>query len=333
MEPTAKPIVALIGCGGTISSLGSNPLDTTNYRLGAKLRVAELLERFPEASEYAEIIPMDFSSVGSSAFGPPEWFDLRALILGLAKKEIDGCVILHGTATLEETAFFLHLTLALSFPVILVGAQRPASAVSSDAGMNLISAVRVAASSKFPAGGVFVVMNDEIHSARDAVKTSNHRLQTFQSPNSGPVGQIDGDGVKIYRFIAGHNGLLAESMNGRRAADLPRVEIIYSYAGSDGALIDAAVSAGARGIVSAGLAPGVATPGELQAYRRAAANGVVIVQCSRAHSGRVVSGRYTNDEAIIPADNLTPQKARIFLSLCLLEGCSALQVAQRFGAC
>src|SRR5215471_3757645 len=252
------PRIAVIGTGGTISSLGASSLDVLDYPdFGQKLSCEALLERFPEARLVADPVPVTFRQVGSTEIGPSEWVELRALIHRISRDDpaVAGFVIPHGTATLEETAFFLNLTLAVTQPVVLVGAQRPASALGTDAGMNLVNALRVASSSEARGKGVLAVLNDEIHTARDVVKTSTYRLQTFRSFDFGALGHVDGDGVHFYR-----SPTRPHMPNSQFAASdlgvLPRVDIIYSYAGADGALIDAAVAAGARGIVSAGFAPG-----------------------------------------------------------------------------
>ena len=145
------PRIAVLGTGGTISSLGASSLDVLDYPdFGQKLTCEALLERFPESRLVADPLPVTFRQVGSTDIGPRDWLEIRALIHRLAAEEpaIAGFVIPHGTATLEETAFFLNLTLASVQPVVLVGAQRPASALGTDAGMNLVNALRVAGSTE-----------------------------------------------------------------------------------------------------------------------------------------------------------------------------------------
>src|SRR3954470_6639144 len=164
--PDNLPRIAVIGTGGTISSLGASSMDVLDYPdFGQKLTSEALIERFPEARLVAEPVPVTFRQVGSTAIGPAEWFELRDLI-HREDSGVAGFVIPHGTATLEETAFFLNLTLGVSQPVVLVGAQRPASALGTDAGMNLVNALRVAGCAEACGMGVLVVMNDEIHPAR-----------------------------------------------------------------------------------------------------------------------------------------------------------------------
>ena len=165
---------------------------------------------------------------------------------------------------------------------------------------------------------MLVTLNDEIHSAREATKTSTYRLQTFRSPDFGLLGHIDGDGVQIYREPrrrhAPHTEFDVAAFPG-----LPRVDIAYSYGGADGTVVDALVAAGASGIVSAGLAPGIPASLERSALERARDAGVVVVQSSRAGSGRVALRRYLDEARMVAADNLNPQKARILLIFALAQ--------------
>jgi len=312
------PHISVIGTGGTVSSLGASSLDVLDYPdFGQKLTCEALLDRFPETRLVADPVPLTFRQVGSTEIGPKDWIELRALIHRLARElpAVAGFVIPHGTATLEETAFFLNLTLASPQPVVLVGAQRPASALGSDAGMNLVNALRVAGSAEAHGKGVLVVLNDEIHAARDVVKTSTYRLQTFRSADFGALGHVDGDGVHFYRApMRAH--MPDTPFASLELTALPRVEIIYSYAGADGALVEAAVAAGARGLVSAGFAPGSPTPEQRGAFERAAKFGVVVVQCSRA-AGRVAPRRRLRESGIVAGLDFSPQKARILLMLAL----------------
>src|SRR5215831_9667608 len=237
------PRVAVIGTGGTISSLGSSSLDVLDYPdFGQKLSCEALIERFPETRLVADPVPVTFRQVGSTEIGPKEWVELRGLIHRIVRDDpaVAGFVVPHGTATLEETAFFLNLTLASEQPVVLVGAQRPASALGTDAGMNLVNALRVAGSPEARGKGVLVALNDEIHAARDVVKTSTYRLQTFRSADFGALGHVDGDGVHFYRAPTRAH-MPDTHFASLELTALPRVEIVYSYAGADGALIDAAV--------------------------------------------------------------------------------------------
>jgi L-asparaginase len=316
--PQSLPRIAVIGTGGTISSLGADSLDVLDYPdFGQKLSSAELLDRFPETRLVAEPTAITFRQVGSTAIGSDDWLELRTLIHRTAEDSgIAGFVVPHGTATLEETAFFLNLTLGVAQPVVLVGAQRPASALGTDAGMNLVNALRVAGSEAARGLGVLVVLNDEIHPARDVVKTSTYRVQTFRSLDYGAIGHVDGDGPHFYRAPLGLH--MPDTPFAKRdlAAPLPRVDIVYAYAGADAALVEAAVEAGARGLISAGFAPGTPSPLQQAAFLKAAKAGVVVVQTSRA-TGRVASRRRLRETGIVAGEDLSPQKARVLLSLML----------------
>ncbi|MGH7031880.1 MAG: asparaginase, partial [Stellaceae bacterium] len=283
----------------------------------------------------ADPVAVTFRQVGSTDIGPADWVELRVLIHKTARDEpgIAGFVIPHGTATLEETGFFLNLTLAVSQPVVLVGAQRPASALGTDAGMNLVNALRTAGSEDAHSKGVLVVLNDEIHAARDVVKTSTYRVQTFRSLDFGALGHCDGDGVHFYRAPLGAHMPKGPFAALDLALPLPRVEIVYSYAGADGALIDAAVAAGARGMVSAGFAPGSPTPEQRAAFERAVASGIAVVQCSRAFSGRVAPRRRLRETGIVAGLDFSPQKARILLMLALSETTDIGEIQQLFQTC
>src|SRR6266853_919136 len=325
------PRIAVIGTGGTISSLGDGSLDVLDYpEFGQKLTCEALLDRFPETRLVADPVPITFRQVGSTAIGPAEWLELRALIHRLAADDpgLAGFVIPHGTATLEETAFFLNLTLGIRQPVVLVGAQRPASALGTDAGMNLVNALRVAGCAEARGKGVLVVLNDEIHAARDVVKTSTYRVQTFRSLDYGALGHVDGDGPHFYRTpLKAH--MPDTPFAAREIATLPRVDIIYSYAGADGDLVEAAVKAGARGLVSAGFAPGTPSPAQQAALLDAAKSGIVVVQCSRA-TGRVAPRRRLRETGIVAGEDLTPQKARILLMLMLLTTSDVGEIQEAF---
>jgi L-asparaginase len=314
-----KPKVAFIGTGGTISSLGKDALDLQEYAAsGTMMHAEDILARFPETGKVADVVPVRYRNVPSPAIGFDEWRELVLLCDALVRDHPDlaGIVIGHGTATLEETAYFLGLTLKVPVPVVVVGAQRPASALSTDAGLNLVNAIRVAASPESRGMGVLVLLNDEIQAARDVTKTSTLRLQTFRTADWGALGHADGDAVAYYRRPMRRAAPDTE-FDIRALAALPRVDVAYAYAGADGAAVSAFVAAGARGIVSAGFAPGFAPPGQLAALRNAAKAGVIVVQSTRAGSGRTFRTTRMRDAGFLIADNLTPQKARILLALAL----------------
>jgi L-asparaginase len=316
----SKPKVAFIGTGGTIASLGRGPLDIQDYGSAGNpvMHAEEILAKWPEAQLVADIIPVRYKNIISPAISYPEWKDLAALCAKLVDDQPDlaGIVIGHGTATLEETAYFLHLTVKVPVPVVIVGAQRPSSALSSDAGMNLVNAIRVAASPGARGLGVLVLLNDEIHAAREVTKTATFRLQTFRTPDFGVLGHADGDTVAFYRRPI-RQGAPDTEFDIANLPELPRVDIAYAYAGGDGTAVRAFVAAGAKGIVSAGFAPAFVPPGDFTALSEAVKQGVIVIQSTRAGSGRTYRGKRLADAGFLIADNLNPQKARILLSLAL----------------
>ncbi len=328
-----RPRVAIIGTGGTIASVGSGPLDLHDYgATGRVLHADEILERFPEAREVADVFPVRFSNTPSTRVAFPEWRELLLLCDRLAEEEpgLTGIVVGHGTSSLEETAYFLSLTLKHPLPVALVGSQRPNSALSTDAGLNLVNAVRVAASPEARGLGALVVLNDEVHAAREAAKTATARLQTFRSPDFGCLAHADGDRLAWYRRPLRRVAPDTE-FDPRGLQALPRVDIAYSYAGADGTAVEAFRAAGAEGIVSAGFAPGFVTPAEAEALREAVAAGTVVVQSTRSGSGRVFPTTRLREAGFVPADNLTPQKARILLALALSVTRDRREVERIFG--
>ena len=330
---SAKPKVAVIGTGGTItamSSLGS--LDLIEYgSSGTMLEADQLVSRYPEVNEVAEVISIRFKAVPSPAIYFPEW---KSLVLAAEKAVTDhpdlaGIVILHGTATLEETAYALSLTAKVNVPIVIVGAQRPSSALSSDAGLNLVNAIRTAAHPDARGLGVLVLLNDEISAAREVTKTSTGRLQTFRSPDFGALGHADGDRITFYRRPVRRAG--PDTEFDIRALDaLPRVDIAYSYTGGDGTATRAFVAAGAKGIIAAAFAPGMLTPAEFVAYKEAIAAGVVVVLATRVGSGRAFTARPLREAGLIAADNLTPQKARVLLALALTRTSDPAPLAEIF---
>ena len=309
----------MIGTGGTIASLGLGPFDIQDY--GAQknmMQIDGILARFPEVYECADIVPVPYKAIPSTDIGFADWKKLVALTSQMTAEDPDlaGFVITHGTASIEETAWFLSLTAKTPLPIVIVGSQRPASALSTDAGMNLANAIRTAACPESRGLGALVMLNDEIQAAREVTKTSTFRLQTFRSPDFGVLGHADGDRVVYYRQPLRRTYPKTEFDISDLDA-LPRVDIVYSYTGCDGTATRALVAAGAQGIVSAGFAPGWSTSAEAEALIEAARAGVVVMQSTRAGSGRVVAGHRHRGGGILTADNLNPQKARILLSLAL----------------
>jgi L-asparaginase len=312
--------IAVIGTGGTISTPSRDALDLHEYGESSKpMQVDELLNHFAGFLLDHELIGVPWRAIDSVDMHPTMWLDLQRRISETVARDdsIVGVVVTHGTSTLEETAYFLHLTLRVQVPVVIVGAQRPAGAISSDAAINLVNALRVAASPQARATGVLVVMNNEVHSARDVTKASNFSLEAFRSTDFGPLGAIDADGhVTIYRRPVRRHAPSCE-FEVSELDQLPLVEIVYSYAGASGRPISALVEEGARGIVGAGMPPGRASPAQKVELARALKSGVLIVQTSRSGSGRIVQRSSDRSCGFVAGDNLNPQKARILAMLAL----------------
>lgn len=311
--------VALIFTGGTIDAVGNDRLDMGWYiEAGKRLPDGELVAAVPELGQIAETKEVPFRRLPSQAITVADWLELIKLLHELFETDsVDGAVITHGTNTLEETAYFLHLTLKTDRPVVLVGAMRPSSAISADGYLNLLNGVRVAAAPESKGLGVLVVLNDTILSARDVTKTATYRVETFQGRDLGPLGYADADGRVVYYHRPVRPHTTATEFDPSEIDDLPRVDVVVSTIGADGTLIDAAVAAGARGIVSAGTGAGRPTPGEDAALDRAAQQGVLVCQGSRVGSGRSLRSPGLRRRGFVAADNLQPWKARLLLALAL----------------
>jgi L-asparaginase len=311
--------IAVIGTGGSIATPARHELDLFEYgQFANPVTIDALLEAFAKVLYGFELVPVPFRAIDSVAADSSWWLALNREI-GTAARErsIDGIVVTHGTSTLEETAYFLHLVVKVGIPVVLVAAQRPYNALSSDAGLNLVNALRVAAAPGARDLGVVVFMNDEIQCARDTVKVSNFRLNAFNTPDLGILGNVEPDGsVSIYRRPLRRHAPNTE-FDVQELESLPSVDIVYCYAGASASAIDAFVHAGSRGIVVAGMPPGRASPAQRTALKKAARSGVLVVQSSRAHSGRMIQRSEDRDAGFVAADNLNPQKARVLAMLAL----------------
>jgi L-asparaginase len=328
-----KPRVGFIGTGGSISTVGRHSLDLHEYgHYGRTLEIGELLSRFPEVPAVADVVELPFKAMLSTAIGPAEWLELTRFVHQAArdKPDLNGIVITHGTATLEETAYFLTLSLKVDLPVVVVGAQRPPNGLSTDAGINLVNAARVAGSSQARGLGVLVMLNDEIQAAREVTKGSTFRLETFRTHDLGMLGYADPDGsVALYRAPTRRHAPDTE-FEVESLETLPRVDIAYGYAGADGSVIEALVGLGAEAIVHAGFAPGRPSPGEARALKAARAAGRIVVQSSRAGSGRVIEPRRLREDGIVSADNLNPQKARVLAMLALTRTRDPFEIQRMF---
>ena len=312
------PRVYLLGTGGTISFVSESRTDFSNYSYqGRQLTIHEMLARVPEAESLAEVHPEQVINVGSTEVYPEHWLTLARRINEqfAADRDAAGVAVTHGTATLEETAYFLNLTVRHTRPVAVTGAMRPPSAMGTDADNNLLDAIRIAADPDSAGRGVLVVLNNEIQAARDVTKTDSYRVETFQSGHMGFLGYSDSDGNVVYYRRPERKHTADSEFDVSGIDELPVVDIAYAYAGAGGAVIDALVGAGVGGIVAAGLGSGGSPSPFMAALRRAIAAGVPVVISSQVGTGRVLQTRRFMEDGYIVADNLHPKKARILLML------------------
>ena len=329
---TPKAKLHIVATGGSIAGIGPDRLDYILYpELGEHLTIEQSLARIPEVSEIAEVEAEDLVSVGSTAIGPEDWLKLAQRINSLlANRETTGVVVTHGTATLEETAYFLHLTVKSAKPVVVTGAMRPPTALGTDADLNLLDAVRVAACPDAAGKGVLTILNNEIQCARDVIKTNTFRVETFKPNELGFLGYADSDGeVLFYRApLRKHTADTIFDVAGR--ASLPRVDIVYSYAGADELLVNAVRGNGSDGLVLAGFGGGSYPPLVIEAAAQAVIEGIPVVLASRSTAGRVVMTPRKEEQNFIVSDNLPPQKARILLMLALTVTDDRREIQQMF---
>ena len=333
---THRARIAVVTTGGTIDSLGVDRLDLAAYLDNAtRLEPGALLAGIaPELAAIADVREVPFRRLRAHAMTDDDVADLAAQVRGLLAHglldpgEADGVVLTHGTNTLEETAWLLHLVVDGDRPVVLTGAMRPASALSGDGPLNLVNAVLLAASPEARGLGALVLLDDTIHGARDVTKSDTMRVSAFGDGAAGPLGWVDGDG----RVVLSHAPRRGAGLRGRFAGvdlrALPRVDVVVTYQGADGTLVDAAVAAGARGIVSAGTGAGYPTPLEVEALERATAAGVQVVQATRVGGGRVPAVGSLVARGWVAGGDLPPWKARILLRLALAAGITDREALQ-----
>jgi len=327
------PRVALIITGGTIDSVGKDRLDLAWYiEAGKRLKDGEILEMLPELKQIAEVKEVPFRRLPSHALVDKDWLDLvRTIHRIFDEDKADGIVITHGTNTIEETAYFLNLVLKTDKPVVVVGSMRPSSAISADGYLNLVNAIKVAADQNSQGRGCLLVMNDTIFNGRDVTKNATYRVEAFQSRDLGPLGYADGDGKIVYYHQPARKHTVETEFDVRDLESLPRVDIVVSYVGADGAMIEAAAKAGAKGIVSAGTGAGRPTPAEDAAFDKCFKEaGMLMCLSSRVASGRVVRSPGLTKRGFVASDNLQPWKARLLLSLALTKTTNADEIQRMF---
>ena len=229
--------------------------------------------------------------------------------------ELAGIAMTHGSALVEETAYFLNLTVKSERPVVLTAALRPSSGLSTDGDVNLLDAIRVAASPEARGKGTLTVLNSEIQAARDVTKSNTYRLEAFHPRELGYLGYADSDGQVVFYRAPTRRHTLRSEFDVSSVERLPRVDIVYVYGGADGAMVEAMVERGVDGLVMATMGGGAMPPAMRQAVAEAVRRGVAVVLSSRVGNGRVVPTEGKRREGVVVGDNLTPQKARILLML------------------
>ncbi|GJD74747.1 asparaginase [Methylobacterium goesingense] len=313
-----RPTIAIVATGGTIA-MKHDPI--TGAPVPA-LTGADLVAAVPRLSDLARIEVLEFANVPSAYLGPALWPDLSRAVAGLlARPEIAGAIVLHGTDTLDQTAYFLDLTLASDKPVVVVGAQRNASEADADGARNLLNAVRQilaqGAREDLRGLGVTVTLNHNINAAREVRKSHTNNVETFNSGEAGFLGHIDEDRVVFAR----------KSLR-RQTLPLPdrlaRVDLVAMAAGSDGRQLRHAVADGAEGVVIAAYGFGNVNEALYDAVVEAIAAGVTIVVASQVPHGRALpvygfkgGGGTLRAAGAVFADDLTPDKARVLALLAL----------------
>ncbi len=322
--------VRILATGGTIAGEAAGATEA-RYR-SAEIGVGPLIAAVPGVRSLAILHGEQFSQTGSQDMNEELWCSLAARINVLFNTtEADGVVVTHGTDTAEETGYFLQLCVRSRCPVVLTGAMRPASSLSADGPLNLYNAVAVAADRNAQGRGVIVVINDDLHSAREVTKSNTTDVHAFISPGPGLLGTASFGKVRYFRSPSRRHTADSE-FSIDSATRLPRVDILYAHAGIAPDLVGSSVSHGARGIVVAGVGNGNVPAGVVRALAEAAKSGVVVVRSTRVGSGEVARGIEVDDDALgfVAADQLNPQKSRVLLQLCLAHGMDRAAVQEAF---
>ena len=325
-----KSKVVILATGGTIAGTGKSGTQAA-YTSGMK-HIGSLISAVSGIAKLAEIQGEQIANVGSQDMSFEIMIALAKRInTVLESEEISGVVVTHGTDTMEETAFFLNLTVKSPKPVVMTGAMRPFTALSADGPRNLYNAVAVAADPKAAQRGVLVVMNDRIHEAHSLTKSDTGAVETFISPINGLIGTVTYGNKVYFRYPFRKHTFQAE-FSLSSISRLPRVDILYACADMPADLIACSVSKGAKGIVIAGNGNGNMNAAVVAAATAEAKKGIFIVRSSRVSSGTVNRNAEIDDDALgfIASDELNPPKARILLMLALLKNQSPEEVQELF---
>jgi L-asparaginase len=323
--------VTILATGGTIAGSGASTTTTVGYT-AATVGVNQLIAAVPELAKVAEVKGEQVFQIASENMTNQNWLTLAKRVNTLlAQPDVDGIVITHGTDTLEETAYFLDLTVKSKKPVVLVGAMRPGTALSADGPINLYNAVLLAASQDAIGKGVLVALNDQIHAAREVTKTNTSTLDSFKTPELGLLGYIQGNKPYFYRASTRKNTVDTE-FDISKLDTLPQVDIVYGYANVNPVALNALVAAGAKGIIHAGVGDGSLAAPVKPALIAARKQGVLIVRSSRVGQGIVARNGEANDDELdfVASDTLNPQKARILLTLALTRTTDSKEIQRMF---
>ena len=314
-----KPKVVILATGGTIAGAAASNTDA-GYKSGA-VGVDLLIEAVPTMKEFADVSGEQIASIGSQDMNDEVWLKLAKRVNEiLAKPDVAGVAITHGTDTMEETSYFLDLVVHSDKPVVLTGSMRPSTAMSADGPLNIYNAVAIAADPAARGRGVLVAQDDDIHSAHDIVKTHSTDIATMNSGEMGLVGaSLFGKNTWFRTPENVHTSKSEFSIDG--VTKLPRVDIIYAHANMSPDIITSAVANGAKGLVIAGVGDGNMTAPALQAAKAAAAKGVVVVRASRTNGGIIRRNIEVSDDDLgtVTSMELNPTKARVLLQLALLK--------------
>ena len=317
----------ILATGGTIA--GAAATGTQAGYTSGQMNIDAMIKAVPGIEKLANIKGEQISNVGSQDMSFEIWVKLLKRINELLKsKECDGIVITHGTDTMEETAYFLNLTVSSDKPVVMAGSMRPSTAVSADGPLNLYNAVALAANPAAKGRGVLVTLNDDIHGAQAITKTSTTDVQTFMSPAKGLIGTVNYGVADFYRFPVRKHTTGSE-FAGMEITSFPRVDVIYGCADMPADLIS---STKAKGLVLAGMGNGNVNGASLEAAKGVASKGVFVVRSSRVPTGLTGRNVEVDDDKMgfIASTALNPAKARILLMLCILKGKSVADMQTAF---
>lgn len=325
----AKSRIAILGTGGTIAGFIDSTIATTGYTAGA-IDIDVLIKAVPQIRDLADISGEQIANIDSSNMCDKIWLRLAKKIAKLFAEGIDGVVITHGTDTMEETAYFLNLTIKSDKPVVLVGAMRPSTAISADGPKNLYNAVALVANKEAKNKGVMVAINDKILSARGVVKTHSLNIDAFSSPDFGDLGYIVDGKVFFY-----NNVTKAHTKNApfdvSKLTSLPKVDILYSYSNDgSGVAAKALFEHGTKGIVVAGSGAGSIHKNQKDVLKELLKKGLKVVVSSRVVAGCVAVSDSDEKLGFISAEDLNPQKARVLLMLALTKTSDPKKIQEYF---